>query len=261
MANGSHIGVVNVDISQLLQAWEFQPGQIMVRKFKGLDGSDKIQLRLDLGLLQMNAEGRPDGKRPHGHASLLDYYQTQKRRQKALHSGAAEGFTLQPEDGAQLQLEAMQYHHRSLCLFQLEDFPGVVRDAEQNLRLFDFVAEHAGTEEMVWPIQQFRPQVMMMRTRAKSALALMSNHFEAATALIEAGIEEIRSFYRDQTRLDLAERSDEIQVLETCLKEIRAQRPLSRREQLEKALGEAVQREDYEKAAFFRDALRKLNKS
>jgi len=44
----------------------------MVRTLKGKDGMPKIQLRVDLGLLQMNAEGRPDGKKPFGHESLLN---------------------------------------------------------------------------------------------------------------------------------------------------------------------------------------------
>ena len=64
---------MNFDISHLLEQWEYQPGQVAVRKFKGRDGVDKIQLRVDLGLLQMNAQGRPDGKRPYGHESLLEH--------------------------------------------------------------------------------------------------------------------------------------------------------------------------------------------
>jgi protein-arginine kinase activator protein McsA len=46
--------------------------------------------------------------------------------------------------------------------------------------------------------------------------------------------------------------------LETWLGEIRNRRPLSTREKLEQALNEAVQSEDYEKAAEMRDALRNL---
>ena len=62
---------MDFDISHLLDQWEYQPGQVVVRRFKAKDGREKIQLRVDLGLLQMNAEGRPDGKRPFGRASLL----------------------------------------------------------------------------------------------------------------------------------------------------------------------------------------------
>ena len=82
------------DISRLLDEWEYQPGQVVVRRFKGKDGKDKIQLRVDLGLLQMNAEGRPDGKRPFGHPSLLEYYQARLHKYVAAHDGSDEGFKL-----------------------------------------------------------------------------------------------------------------------------------------------------------------------
>ena len=68
-----HSQPMNFDISPLLNEWEYQPGQIGVRQFKGKDGIQKIQLRVDLGILQMNAHGRPDGKTPNGHESLLEY--------------------------------------------------------------------------------------------------------------------------------------------------------------------------------------------
>ena len=63
------------DISHILKGWGYRPGQVTVRRITGDDGMDKVQLRLDLGLLQMEMVGRPDGKRPHGYESLLHYYQ------------------------------------------------------------------------------------------------------------------------------------------------------------------------------------------
>ena len=49
-----------------------------------------------------------------------------------------------------------------------------------------------------------------------------------------------------------------MQSLESWLEEIRAKRPLSRREKLERALREAINSEDYERAAKVRDELRNL---
>jgi hypothetical protein len=72
-----HILDMSIDISDLLEQWDYVPGQVVVRKFRGKNGLDKIQLRVDLGLLQMNATGRPDGKRPFGQESLLEHYQEQ----------------------------------------------------------------------------------------------------------------------------------------------------------------------------------------
>src|SRR5205823_9493611 len=107
---------MDFDISHLLDQWDYQPGQVVVRRFKGKDGKEKIQLRVDLGLLQMNAEGRPDGKRPFGHVSLFDYFRSRLHKHLAAHDGNADEFKLLPEDCAKLQLETLQYHHRYICL-------------------------------------------------------------------------------------------------------------------------------------------------
>jgi hypothetical protein len=249
---------MDFDISHLLEQWDYQPGQVVVRKFKAKDGKEKIQLRVDLGLLQMNAEGRPDGKRPFGHNSLFEYYQARLYKHLAEHGGSDEGFKLKPEDCAKLQLEALQYHHRYICLLQLEDYAGVIRDAERNLAAFDFVGKHAESEELVWALRQFQPQLLMILTRARAAQALQVEDYTQAIRLVEEGLEQIRTFYREAASAEAAEQSGEVLSLEDWLEEIRAKRPLSPRERLERALHEAVKSEDYERAAQVRDALRNL---
>jgi hypothetical protein len=249
---------MDYDISRLLDDWEYQPGQVVVRRFKGKDGKDKIQLRVDLGLLQMNAEGRPDGKRPFGHPSLYEYHKSRLYKYVAAHDGSDEGFKLNAEDCAKLQLEALQYHHRYICLLQLEDHTAVIRDAERNLIVFDFVSKHAENEELAWSLQQFRPQLVMVLTRARGSEALQAKDYEMAIQHVEEGLENIRAFYREHGRSEGAESGPEVQSLETWLEEIRSRRPLSRREKLERALQDAVNCEDYEKAAKMRDALRNL---
>jgi hypothetical protein len=252
---------MNFDISHLLDQWDYQPGQVVVRRFVGKDGTEKIQLRVDLGLLQMNAHGRPDGKRPFGQPTLLDHYQGKLRQHARKHDGSEENFVLKAEDCSRLQLEALQYHHRYICFLQLEDYGAVVRDTERNLKLFDFVEEHAGCEDLAWSLQQFRPQVLMIDTRARATLKLQKDDFPSAIREIEAGLEQLREFYRRHSREDLLEHSAEIQSLEHWLEEVNTRRPLSKREQLEIALHEAVKKEDYEKAARVRDALRNLEAS
>ena len=252
---------MNFDISQILDQWDYQPGQVVVRKFRAKDGTEKIQLRVDLGLLQMNAQGRPDGKHPFGRESLLEHYVGQLEKHRAAHEGSDQGFQLKPEDCSKLQQEASQYHHRYICLFQLGDFEMVVRDTERNLQVFDFVAKYALSDELSWSLQQFRPQLMLMRVRAKGALALKEDKFDEALGLIENGIEELRQFFREHGRNDLMEQSGEIQSLETWLQEVQTKRPLTEREMLESALDEAIRNEDFEKAAQVRDALRKIKAS
>lgn len=253
----SHIRFMDFDISPLLEQWDYKPGQVVVRKFKGKDNHEKIQLRVDLGLLQMNAEGRPDGKRPFGHESLFDYYQSKLDKQLAA-SGSDSDFKLVAEDCGKLQIEALQYHHRYICLLQLEDYEGVVRDAERNLELFNFVGKYAESDEIAWSLQQFQPQLLMILTRARATQALESEDYATAIDFVEEGIENIRTFYREHLRTEVADQTGELQSLETWLADIRSKRPLSPREKLEQALAEAVQQEDYEKAAEMRDALRNL---
>lgn len=249
---------MDFDISRLLEQWEYQPGQVVVRRFKAKDGVEKIQLRVDLGLLQMNAEGRPDGKRPFGYPSLLEYYQARLYKHVAAHNGSDSGFRLAAEDCAKLQLEALQYHHRYICMLQLEDYAAVIRDAERNLAVFKFVEQHAESEELVWALRQFQPQLMMILTRARGAQALQAEDYTLALRLVEEGLEQIRSFYREAGSPEAAEQSGEVLSLEEWLEEIRAKRPLSRRERLERALNEAVKSENYEKAAQVRDELKNL---
>lgn len=249
---------MSFDISDLLSSWEYQAGQIVVRRFEGKDGKEKIQLRVDLGLLQMNALGRPDGKQPFGHETLFEHYHNRLQKHVDTHEGSDEGFKLDAEDCSKLQQEAIQFHHRYICLFQLKDFPGVLRDTQRNLQVFDFVEKYAEAKEFAWSVQQLRPQLLMMQIRAQATLAIEKSDHDAAMEAVRDGIEEVKNFFQRIERPDLVEQSPEVHSLEAYLEEIRSTKPLSERERIEKALDDAVMREDYEKAAQYRDQLRQL---
>lgn len=67
--------VRGADISKILEAWSYNPDQINARRIIADDGDERIQVRLDLGILQMHITGRPDGTRPMGFESLLEYFE------------------------------------------------------------------------------------------------------------------------------------------------------------------------------------------
>jgi tetratricopeptide (TPR) repeat protein len=213
---------------------------------------------VDLGILQMNAEGRPDGKRPMGHPSLFEFHRGRLHKHVGEHNGGDDGFALKAEDCAKLQVEALQYHHRYICLLQLGDFAGAVRDAERNLEVFAFAAKHAEDEDLAWALQQFQAQALMIHTRARAMQSLDTSDYKAAIEAVEQGVERLREFQRQHGRSGPGDGSAEVASLETWLGELRTQRPLSRREQLELAMAEALRREDYEKAAKVRDQIRNL---
>lgn len=251
---------MNFDITELLSGWDYKPGQVVARRFSGLDGKDKVQLRVDLGILQMNAEGRPDGRRPMAHDSWHDF-QIERLRKHVEANGDDEGFTLDSEAIAKLQQECIQYHHRYICFFQLEDFAAVEQDCERNLRVFEFVAEYAASDELAWSLLQFVPQLLMMRTRARGTGLIRRKKFEKACAVIEEGLEELETFYRENGRDDLLGNSGEIASLRSWMEEIRERRPLTEIEKLQRDLDEAIRSEDYERAAAVRDQMRKLQAS
>ncbi len=245
---------MSLDLNTILKDWPHQNGSIKVRKIIGLDGHEKLQLRIDLGLLQMELTGRPDGVRPFGCESLLEYHQRRATRLEQ----RGETYELTPEQCAELQQEGIQYYHRYLSLFQINDFAGVVRDTQRNLDLFDFVVAHTNREELSWTLQQFRPYVLMMNTRGKASIFLSQGKFPEAMAEIERGRDAIHDFFQRSNFPELASRSSEVHFLEQWLEEVRAKRPLSKIEVMQREMESAIAKELYERAAQLRDAIKQL---
>src|SRR5205809_5465770 len=223
---------MSLDLNTVLKDWPHEPGMIKVRKVTGLDGRDKLQLRIDLGVLQMEMTGRPDGLRPHGCDSLLSYHQN--RAQLAEASG--DNYELTPEECSELQQEGIQYYHRYISLFQLSDYLGVIRDTQRNLEMFEFVTKHSPSEELAWSVEQFTPYVRMMNTRAKASIAMEREEFAEAVKLIEKGIEKIRSFYGRTGNTEMETQSPELAFLGEWLEEVRAKQPLTKLEKMQREM-------------------------
>lgn len=244
------------DLSSTLHGWDYNPNEVTVRRIQGSDGREKIQMRLDLGVLQMEVSGRPDGRRPYGYESLLEYQLERKAR--AEEEGDWSEWSLDAEECAELKQEAMQYYYRYLSLFHLGDYWNVIRDTERNVRVFDIIRDFAQDENDRMSLEQFRPYVLMMNARARACIALEDKSYDRALQLIEAGIENIRDFFREVEREDLIEHCREIQFLEEWAERIETNRPVSPADRLRKELSQAVEQEDYERAAELRDKIRSL---
>ncbi len=182
---------MNLDLDNILGDWPHEPGQIKVRKILGNDGLEKLQLRIDLGLIQMDVTGRPDGMKPHGCESLFAYHQQKalKKEQKS------EQYLLSTDECGELQQEGIQYYHRYISFFQLKDYQGVIRDTQRNLDLFEFVAKHTDQDDLAWSLEQFSPYVIMMNTRAKASIELERDDYISAVKEIEIGRDKIHAFY------------------------------------------------------------------
>jgi hypothetical protein len=227
-----------------------------VRKINGIDGKPKLQMRLDLGLLQMELTGRPDGATPHGHDSLLEYYEEQLREHKRT-NGSELGFHLTSAECQQLREEAVMYYHRYLSLFVLEEFPGVVRDTDRNLRVLDLCGKYALNQEDRLVLEQYRPYITMMNVRARASMLFNEKKYTDALDIVKDGLDSIREFFARFGQEEAFSRSNEVKILKKFARDIRKKLPIDPIEKLKTQLQKAVAREHYEDAARIRDEIRK----
>lgn len=247
------------DIGPVLEGWDYRPDQVSVRRIRGLDGKEKIQIRVDLGVLQVEMEGRPDGKRPFGEKSLLEYHRSliEAHRRKY---GSAEEFTLTPDECAELEAEAMQYYHRRLSFFELQEYERARRDAEHNLHIFEFIRQYAEEEEDRIGLDQYRGFVLAHWTRAAVLDSLHRKQYDRAIRYIEEGIQKIEEFLEEYDDEEFIEEVEEIEYFRNWLEDIRNEKPLTIRERLERELEEAVGREEFERAVKLRDRIRSMDR-
>jgi hypothetical protein len=242
------------DITPLLKGWDYEPGTINVRRIRGSDGQPKLQMRVELGLLQMELTGRPDGVRPHGFDSLLDYFESKLKEHEST-NGTELGFHLTGEQCELLRQEAAMYYQRYLSLFVLEDFSGVVRDTARNLRVLDLCGKFAENEQDRLILEQYRPYITMMNTRAAASLHYGDKRYQEALAAIDEGLESIRAFFARFGQEEAFEQSHEVKVLKRFGREIRRKLPVDPLQKLQAQLDRAVKRENYELAAKLRDEI------
>ena len=245
---------MNYDLAPLLNEFPYNPEKVTARVVPGEDGSQKIQMRIDLGLLQMEPTGRPDGSRPRGCDSLLQHY---LRLQTTETPGS---WKLSPTDCAELQQEAVQYYYRYLSCFAPSRYEQVVADTSHNQTLIELVATHAENEELAWEFLQYKPYVIMMNTRARVELSLQNGDYPSAEAETREGLKKIKAFWEKESDSSWAEDCPESQTLRQLLQKLEKRETPDRSEidQLRKALDKAVQTEDFEGAAEIRDQLTAL---
>jgi hypothetical protein len=242
---------MSADLGPILQDWPFEPGRLSVRVITGNDGRPKVQLRLDLGLIQMEYDGRPDGQRPHGYRSYLEYCEARMDEE-------AESFNLSPEDCQELREEATQYYHRYIALLVLEDFEAVYRDATRNLRVLDLCARHGPTESDRSSMEQYRPYITMMRARALAGMAIAANEPKAAMVAIDEALDALHSYFDEHGRPELFDNSTEVQALRGMRDSLVPRLPVSQKTELKQRLAMALEQENYELAAILRDELKQL---
>ena len=240
------------DIDLILSDWEYKRGELRVRLVEGGKGEPKIQIRMDLGLMQLEWSGRPDGTEPHKHASLLDYYNAQERN-----AGFSE-FTLSREDCWALGQEAMQYYWRRISFFELKEYKRAEGDARHNLDILALCSKYAESEEDRQIAEQNRVFVTTHRIQAEALSLIEGEDHKSALEQIRLGIQEIEAILNEHGDIEAAEECPELRFLVEWEKEVEDSRPRSPQEELSAQLKAAVEQDHFEEAAILRDRLQRL---
>ncbi len=242
------------DIDEALRNWPLRTDhqELQAREVKAGDGRMVLQIRVELGILQIETSDRPDGSRPHGHETYLDYMVTIQDRAAYLE----QPWTLSNEDREEADREFVQYYHRRMAWLALHRYDRALRDAEHTLRLMDFVTEHCDDPDYVTAHERLRGLVLYHQTQARAALALENHRYEDSVDAVRQGIarlDEHRQTWFDDPFNDEDTDQALIEQLRRLDGELRKNFEVTKT--LREQLDEAIASENYEVAARLRDKL------
>jgi hypothetical protein len=254
----------------LFAEWPYEFGEVIARIVSGSDARDVLQLRVEMGVLQMEVTGRPDGSRPGGHSTCLDWLHAQMVEE-------GDNFTLDPDRCLEIDREFVQFFHRRVGWLALRAFDRAVADADHTLALMDFSSLHAPDVDWAEMHEQYRPFVLFHRTQAAALGELERQGATAAVAEIDAGLAAIRTALEsdvsiddlnidglDDEDLDDDDDDDVVEDDELIVKLTEMKAAITEQFHIEPSLREqlsdAIAAEQYERAAQLRDQLHRKSR-
>ena len=208
-----------------------------------------IQMRVDMGVLQMEVAGRPDGAKVDGMDSWLD--------RLGVEAIADPEFFITEEQKSEIDREFSQYCYRRLCWLALYKFDQAILDADHTLMLMDFIRIYSDEPDWVASHEQHRPFVVFQRTEAIALGTLEEGRPQVAIDEINLGLSELEQISQEWP--DNEEIADEINEMISELRELRSwiQGHYSLTATLQQQLDEAIASERYEVAAELRDLIKR----
>lgn len=240
------------DIDRLLKHWPYEPGEVSARLVRAANGRQVVLMRVEMGILQMEVEGRPDGTRPEGFATYQDYLQSR---------AVAEGDDLEltEEECAEADREFLQYYHRRLCWLSLREFGRAVEDADHTLSFMDFVRQYSPDEQWTVAHEQYRPFVLFHRTQAAALAQLDEDIPEAAIDELNRGLRQLRELFVEHEAEEHYDQDEMVRRLQALRDKIRDHYHIE--PSLPEQLAAAVAAEQYELAAKLRDEMARRKKA
>src|SRR5262245_43500175 len=119
------------DLDEAIQGWPYEPepGEVIAREVQARDGRTVIQIRIELGVLQLEVSGRPDGGRPHGFKTYLDYLRYRASTRAQASGGAQKSTTwrMTREQCTDADREFVQFYHRRVAWLALMRYERALR--------------------------------------------------------------------------------------------------------------------------------------
>lgn len=233
-------------LDHLLADWSYSSGRVLARQLLGADGRELLQIRVDMGILQLECSGRPDGVRPEGFDTYYDYL-------VSLSVDEGESFQLDMEQCNEVDREFYQFYHRRICWLALKRYAEAMEDAQHTLRLMDFSSQHSPEEEWTLLHERHRPFVMFHRTQAAALVELEGTDPSRAMDCIDQGLEELSQVFEKHDASDFFEEDAFVGKLREMRASIAEHYELGLT--LAEQLSEAIAAEQYELAAELRDRM------
>jgi len=234
------------DIDSILHQWPFKPGVIAARLIRAGDGREVLQMRIEMGLLQMETTGRPDGEHPGGSETCLEWLEELARAE-------GESFALSEVQCMEIDREFLQFYHRRICCLALRQFDRALADADHVLALMDFASAHSPNQQWTLSHEQYRPFVLFHRVQAAAMLALDNSGPEAAIEAINQGLERMREVFEKFGAEEQFDQDELVGQLAVMKESLRQEYHLGKT--LAEQLTDAVAAEEFERAARLRDEI------
>jgi hypothetical protein len=247
------------DMDEAIQGWPYEPepGEVIAREVQARDGRTVIQIRVELGVLQLEVSGRPDGARPHGFPTYLDYLRYRATGRGHSPGGMSPPWRMSQEHRTEADREFVQFYHRRVAWLALMRYDRALHDADHTLALMDFVVEHGSDDDYIASHERFRGLVLFHRNQAAAAMALERRRPEEAIDVVRDGIAQLAN-HQDEWFADRdPDESPDLTLIEQLrILEQEIRKNFAVEKTLREQLDEAVAREDYEHAARLRDQIR-----
>lgn len=180
---------MTLDLDDLLADWPALASDLAARVIVGSDGREFVQLRVELGVLQMFPDGRPDGTRYHGMPGAFEFVQHEQR----LHDVIA------PADLHELRREITQLNYRRIAFTSLAEeavkreeasaasshLRHAIRDVDRCVEGLAVLVRHP---ELVEELASLRLTLVFNRARLLAQLRELEQHYDEAVEAAEAGM-------------------------------------------------------------------------